>query len=421
MDVLVIEGDFPFWRGFVVEEWKRLPVRTLLLSRAPSLWRRGDWHELERLPMNGATLDADALRALARRLGAPRGACTMLEPAVGTTLEVQRALGLPELSTRTPRDLRNKAAMVEIMEGGGLAAPRTCYGLEPQSLGQRARRELSLPVVVKPAELAGKAGVRLVRESGELDSAIDSAFAETLPFAIDGAPTSVVELFHCERGVLVQEFVDGPEYSVEGWASGGHPHVVAVTEKITSGPPLFEELGHVQPARLTANDESAVRAYAEAAARAFGLVHCAFHLELRLAARGPVIMEINCRIAGDMIGRLMELRTGMNVGDTLMRLATGREAAPPPRSVGAAGVRMAVVGAGGVVRRLEAPTLRGDREAAVFELGAGSEVHAPKPGGVSRLGYYLVAAETREEVEARLCELAAQTRVELEPAGAASA
>src|SRR5439155_17336315 len=117
-----------------------------------------------------------------------------------------------------------------------------------------------------------------------------------------------------ERAALVQEYVDGPEYSVEGYATSGEIVVLAVTEKIHSGPPLFEELGHVQPAGLDAAAARAIEEYAVEAARAFELVHCFFHLELRLARSGPVMMEINCRIAGDLIPRLIELRTGMSTG-----------------------------------------------------------------------------------------------------------
>jgi cysteine synthase A len=419
VNFLIIEGDFPFWRGFIVEEWRRLPHRTLLLSVCPKLWRPGDTDALESLPISGASLDAAALRRTVASWAPLAGACTLFEPAVGRTLEIQRLLGLPPLSRGEPRALRNKGAMVEVMAGAGLAVPDTAYGTKAEPVVREALARLRFPLIVKPSELAGKAGVKLCHDEAELRRAVDAALQETLPFEIDGRMTSVVEIFDCERGVLVQEYVDGPEYSVEGWASRGEVVVLAITEKLHSGPPLFEELGHLQPARLAAADERAITDYAVACVRdAFQLVHCAFHLEVRLARRGPVMMEINCRIAGDMIGRLLEMRSSMNVGEALLRLAAGERVAAPPRFVGAAGVRMATTPRGGVLRRIHAPVLRGDREVAVFEPGPGDPVHAPKPGGVTRVGYFLASGPDPDAVLARLDALAHETTVDLDPAPA---
>jgi len=412
MNFLILEGDFPFWRNFLVEEWKRLPVRTLLLSQVPKLWRRQDYDALETLPLSGPDIDAAALRRLVDSFGPVSGALTVFEPAVGRALEAQRLLGLPRITALEARAVRNKAGMVETMKAAGLDAPRTAFGTDAATVVQAALAELAFPMITKPSELAGKAGVKLVEKPEDLCPAVDAALAETLPFEIDGAMTSVVEAFACERSVLVQEYIEGPEFSVEGYAARGEITVLAVTEKLNSGPPLFEELGHLQPARIDELQQRTIEDYVVAAGRAFKLENTFFHFELRLAERGPVMMEINCRLGGDMIARLLELRSGMNVGETLMRLAAG-EAVPRPRFVGAAGVRMATVGRGGTLASLHAPMLRSDREFAVFEPAIGSPIHAPKPGGATRVGYFIVAAADAGEVETRLAELAAETRIDV--------
>ena len=43
MNFLVVEGDFPFWRAFVLKQWQRLPHRTLLLTQTPKLWPHDDY------------------------------------------------------------------------------------------------------------------------------------------------------------------------------------------------------------------------------------------------------------------------------------------------------------------------------------------------------------------------------------------
>lgn len=413
MDFLIVESDFPFWRGYVFDAWKRLPHRTLLVSRVPKMWRSGDFDEVRELPLRDGALDVDGLVELTRGFGEIAGACTMFEPAVGQTLEIQRALGLPQLAESDARNLRNKAAMVEAVGAAGLAVPRTVYATDADELASAALAELAFPMIVKPSELAGSAGVRLAHDEAALREAVPAALAETLPFEVDGQASSVVAIFGCDRGALVQEYVEGPELSIEGYASRGVIVVLAVTEKIHSGPPLFEELGHLQPPRLETARCREIEEYAVAVGRALGLRNTFFHLEVRWRERGPVLIEINCRLSGDMIGRLLEMRSSLNVSDLLLRIAAGEAVPGPERWHGAAGVRMATVEIGGTVTGLRPPLLRSERETAVFDVAPGASVHSPLDGGVTRVGYYLVAADEPDQVSTRLDELAAQTRVEI--------
>ena len=69
MDFIIVEGDFPFWRSFVVNEWKRLPHRTLLLTQMPKLWRHEDYDEVEDLPLREGLLDIPKLKDVAAKFG----------------------------------------------------------------------------------------------------------------------------------------------------------------------------------------------------------------------------------------------------------------------------------------------------------------------------------------------------------------
>ena len=56
MIFFVIEGDFPFWRSFVLNEWQRQPHRTVLLTQTPALWPHDDYDVVEDFPVREGVL-----------------------------------------------------------------------------------------------------------------------------------------------------------------------------------------------------------------------------------------------------------------------------------------------------------------------------------------------------------------------------
>jgi biotin carboxylase len=142
------------------------------------------------------------------------------------------------------------------------------------------------PWVVKPRDGMGSEGVRKVSGPDELDAAL-AGLHEPGPF-------------------LVEEFVDGVEYSVEGLFLGGEPRVLAVTAKQVVDPPYFAEVGHVIPAPMAEAERAAATEQVEAALRVLGARFGVFHVELWLTGAGVVLGELHVRNGGDWIHRLLE-------------------------------------------------------------------------------------------------------------------
>jgi biotin carboxylase len=76
--------------------------------------------------------------------------------------------------------------------------------------------------------------------------------------------------FSADRGVVIEEFVEGPEFSVEILVWNGEPRVLAVTDKVTTGSPNFVETGHSQPTALCAAERDAVGACRHRRCEGFG-------------------------------------------------------------------------------------------------------------------------------------------------------
>ncbi|WP_156756442.1 ATP-grasp domain-containing protein [Actinokineospora pegani] len=174
-------------------------------------------------------------------------------------------------------------------------------------------QRLGYPVVVKPVDLCAGMFVRTAGDAGELAEAFR---------AIEGFPVNA-------RGqqrsplVLLEEFLAGPEFSVETVTADGATHVVGVTDKSVAGSPWFVESGHMFPADLPEETRAVIVGTAVAAIERLGLDRCVAHTEVKLTEAGPRLVEVNPRPGGNQITELVRRTTGVDLPMVHARLALG--------------------------------------------------------------------------------------------------
>lgn len=353
--------------------------------------------------------DPDAVeRWLGARLGA--GECFDLvlglrDPLQESVSRAARLLGVPGNTLEAVRRVRNKDTCRAALAAAGLRQPavRLCGSEREAAAFLRASEG---PWVVKPRDGMGSVGVRKVHGAAEL------------PAALDALPDR--DLF------LVEEFVEGTEYSVEGVLLSSGPRVLAVTEKQVLPPPHFVEIGHVLPAELPVGARREIERRVVAALDALELRFGVFHVELWLTARGVVLGEVHPRPGGDWLHRLLthavpELELFGLLYDDL--LGQGVPAEGPAATRGAAvrfleappGRLVGVDGWDGVtahpsVLRAQLTVAPGDLVAPVRESG-------------DRAGYLVVGGESPAGARALATRLAEAVtfRVAPEPGGASPA
>jgi biotin carboxylase len=115
--------------------------------------------------------------------------------------------------------------------------------------------------------------------------------------------------------------------------------VVGITAKHLGPPPHFVEIGHDFPAPLDPPDADAIGAAAVQALRALGLGWGPAHVELRLTSAGPRIVEVNPRLAGGMIPRMVEEALGVDLIDQVVRTAAGQGVPVRPERCRPASIR----------------------------------------------------------------------------------
>ncbi|MGB8501067.1 ATP-grasp domain-containing protein, partial [Mycobacterium sp.] len=225
---------------------------------------------------------------------------------------IGEALGIATHSPRTVALVHDKHAMRVRLHETGLDTTASAAVAELADLAAFVG-EHGFPCVVKPVAGAGSAGVAVVRQDGDLASAFERASArfEDLP----------------DAGVLVEQFHEGPQFSVEAFSELGEHQVVSITRKF-SDPITFVELGHVASADLTPEQQAEVYDYVERVLDALGVEFGATHTEIVLSEAGPRIIETHVRQGGDEIPALTFDATGVDLAECVVRQTVGEKVLP---------------------------------------------------------------------------------------------
>ncbi|MFC8952659.1 ATP-grasp domain-containing protein [Streptomyces sp. NPDC057101] len=301
-------------------------------------FRIADTTRAETLRQAVEELHAEA--AEADEAGPRSGLFTWDELSLIATARVAEQLGMPHLSAAAAEACRDKYTTRTLLDRAGLPGVRhrLVHSAEEASA---AADEIGYPVVLKPRSLAGSMGVTLVRAASELAAAYALVDGTTFP----GIRT--------ERGVLVEEYLTGPEISVDSCVVDGEAEPVFVARKRLGFDPAFEEVGHlVGPWRHEPWAEE-VDTLVRAAHRALGIDRGITHTEIRLTPSGCRLIELNGRLGGDLIPYVGTLARGIDLTVAGAALASGRTPDLTPRHERYAEVRFLYPSYDGVLERLE--------------------------------------------------------------------
>jgi biotin carboxylase len=233
--------------------------------------------------------------------------------------EVAERLGLRGIRPEVARICRDKFRQRDAMRQAGLDVPGYRL-LDPVAdIGSQVAG-LRFPLVVKPVNGMASQGVTRADNLVGLKAAVDlvqSINAEQLAAYTDAS--------RAERtGVLVEEFIDGPEYCVEALSSRQETTVLTITDKGNLPGPYFEERTFITPAPLDPGTAARITDAVQVAHRQIGIDFGASHSELRLRADGsPVLLEIGARMGGSgALHYMVETATGVDFLGAVLHQAT---------------------------------------------------------------------------------------------------
>lgn len=168
--------------------------------------------------------------------------------------------------------------------------------------------KIKFPVIVKPIDRSGSRGIYKVIKIDELKKAIQNA--------------KLVSFTDC---ILVEEYIDGKEYSIESISQNGKHKILQLTEKFTTGFPNFIESAHLSPARVDDYLKKQIFKIIEKALEALNVQNGAGHSEIKVSEKGDIkIIEIAARMGGDFIGSdMVEISTGFDYVKSVIKVAMG--------------------------------------------------------------------------------------------------
>lgn len=283
------------------------------------------------------TLDAAAMTAEAKRLdhllrssGAGRvaGVICYDESRILATAAVAVALDLPTSPVEAIERCRDKHLTRQALDAAGVPQAASVAVRSSQEAASVAAR-LGYPVVLKPRNLAASFGVSKADSAAELAVAYARARSVTLPETPE----------QYEDDVLIEEYLDGPEISVDSACFAGRVRPLAIAHKECGFAPAFEEIGHVVDGADPLLRDEQLRELLTRAHRAVGFRTGMTHVELRRTADGWKVIEINARLGGDLIPYLGQLATGVDLSLAAAAIACGGDPDLTPSASRVAAVR----------------------------------------------------------------------------------
>lgn len=343
--------------------------------------------------------DRDAILAVARTHRINGVMTIAADYPMPTLAALCATLQLPGPSPAAVEKATNKRLMRQALRAASVPCPRFRHVSDLQQARQAAA-DMGVDTIFKPAMSHGGRGVTRVPAGSGAD-VIEQAFLRAR------RETRA-------DGVMVEEFVDGPEFSVESLTHGGATHIVAVTDKLTSGAPYFVELGHNQPSRWSPDQVESLRQTAVQAISALGIDQAAGHTEIRLGPRGPVIMEVAARLGGGFINsHLVPLSTGIDLVAATIQVAVGMTPDLQPSRPGrAAAIRFLPAEPGVVTRIAGLAAARKGEGVEEIDLYVGpNDYVAPLVDASGRPGHVICSADHADEAIARAERAMAAMRI----------
>lgn len=368
---------------------KDLNYEPVLISRNPNLYRNlGHDHCVV---VTAETNDKASLyHALAKEHIQPiAGVMTTSDFYLETVAELAEYFDLKGNSRESIHICRNKALFRYKLQECSIKQPKYDI-IKSKSDLNSLRTEIEFPCVCKVADDSGSNNVRLCSSWEELEEHA----LKILKIEFNGRGQKTMQT------VLVEEYIQGPEFSIEMFSWDGVPECIGITEKAVTGSPYFVEYAHIFPARLSNEMENQMIEMVASTLKAVNFTYGASHTEIKLTDRGVYVIETNARLPGGMIPELVKNSTGIDLLNSQILSSVGVKPEFIKENLGASGIYFFTVKESGILRsinNLEQITEMPEVKCISIHVNEGEEVQAPENFS-HRIGHVIVAGSSYEQV-----------------------
>ncbi|NOH16443.1 ATP-grasp domain-containing protein [Clostridium cochlearium] len=288
----------------VIKKAKKLGYKTIVTDYDS----KAEGFKFADIALNISTLDKEKTLQVAKIYNID-GILTTSDFPVRTVAYVCKKMNLIGLSTRAAEISTDKFLLRECIKKNNIPCPKYLLLNDKKDIYSEKLKGFEFPLIIKPVDSSASRGVCKVYNLQELELAYEEAY------------------YYSKSGkVILEEFLDGLEYSVETLTQNGINNIVAITEKHTSGYPYFVEDRHIVPAYLNKEQEYKIKDMINKVINAIGIDNSSSHAEIKLTEKGPILIEIGARLGGDYItSDLVPLSTGIDMLENIINISVGKK------------------------------------------------------------------------------------------------
>lgn len=395
-----------------LQQFTRLCLVVPSADASRSAWARSVVDEDSWIQWEGTHADADAATLAVDKWREEsqlqiHGVMTYDEFAVELVSAIGEKLGLPCTPLEHVRAFRNKDVFREKCRVAGVPAAGYARIRTQADLESALSGHMRFPCVLKPAKGAGSWHIMKVDSADEVRTIFvslqEQMDAGTFPKDI------------CEAGFILEEYFEGDEVDVDGWACNGRLEFFVVNDNRPAIEPYFVELGGFYPSQLKPEAVAALENLTRQVVAAFPGMHTCFHFEAKINSKSLEVMpiELNSRCGGAECPACVEAISGYYLPEVAARLACGLEVTPREQKYKVVASTNVHVWDVGTVKECTDVDVDVEATKLVTSVLTGTlgARHTPGLGSRSCLGWMACGGADAEEAECNLQKAVAQARI----------
>ncbi|AXX64473.1 ATP-grasp domain-containing protein [Bombilactobacillus bombi] len=290
------------------------------------------------------------------------------------------------------KDLARKQFLKENVPSANFAVVKTLKE------AQEASQLIGYPLILKPTNTASSIDVFYIQNNEELKRKFNQ---------ITKLKKSYMD-FKVRNEYILEEYLDGPEFSVELFLNNDSIEFAEVTEKHTTEPPYFVELMHIFPTTIEIQHKKEIIETAYQAARSLDFHSGPTHIEVKLTSSGPKIVEVNGRPGGDHItSDLIYDSYGINIFQKTIDLYLNNQVSITPSYNGAAAINFLFSNNSGKFNSIQGINyIKSSPYFKKLEIDAiPGQVISKPTNSDDRIGYYILSGKNGEQLKNEISEL----------------
>jgi len=309
-----------------------------------------------------------------------------VEALVRTISFIAEKKGLAGISRQAALNVTNKALMKKVLKENNISTSNFVSAKFVDEAAEKIKG-LKFPLVIKPVDRAGSRGVVKLEERSDLGSFFDKSLSESA----------------CGE-VIIEEFVDGIESTIDSITYGNRTYVLGISDKEKIHTPNIISMDLTFPPRYPESVQKEVKRVVKSALKALGLEFGPSHIEVIVDDSGPKVIEVAARGGGGLIpSDILPHLCGFDVMEKYIKLALGEDPSALERELTQ----------GAVLRFFKAPdqgvlkNISGIEEAKKIEgvmkidfIIKEGDVLRPLTEDNDRVGFVITKGRTRREARA---------------------